>query len=73
AAPGRPGRLYLLDAQGQPTAQAVRLGVSDGVTTELLVSEQSPHAGALAEGSKVVTGVSVNAGPARTNGPRMSF
>ena len=73
AAPGRPGRLYVLDANGQPTAQAVRLGVSDGATTELLVSEQSPQAGALAEGAMVVTGVSVNTGPARTNGPRMSF
>ena len=73
AAPGRPGRLYVLDANGQPTAQAVRLGVSDGATTELLVSEQSPQAGTLAEGAMVVTGVSVNTGPARTNGPRMSF
>lgn len=70
---GRTGRIHLLDASGQPAAYNVRLGVSDGVATELLVPPDSPDAAVLVAGAAVVIGVSANAGPARTSGPRMSF
>jgi HlyD family secretion protein len=69
----RMGRLHLLDAAGQPVAYSVRLGVSDGVTTELIVPPDTPEAGVLVEGAAVVTGVSVRGGSTRTSGPRMSF
>lgn len=45
-----PGRVYVLDGEGQPKAVAVRLGPSDGAFTQIL-----PAAG-IAEGTEVVTG-----------------
>jgi HlyD family secretion protein len=54
---GRPngrGRLYVLGADGKPQAHAVRLGISDGVATELLVR---PGDDTLQAGATVVTGV----------------
>ena len=62
-----------LDAKGQPVAYPVRLGVSDGTATELLVPPGSPEAGVLVEGAPVVTGVTARASGPRTSGPRMSF
>jgi HlyD family secretion protein len=44
-----PGRVYVLDANGRPQAVAVRLGITDGSTTELV-------AGDLAEGAALVVG-----------------
>ena len=73
AAPGRAGRIHLLDEQGQPVAYPVRLGVSDGTATELLVSPEAPEAVVLVEGAQVVTGVTVKASGPRNSGPRMSF
>lgn len=73
AAAGRAGRLFLLGADGKPVAHAVRLGVSDGSATELLVSPESAEAQVLVEGVSVVTGVSTQAASARSGGPRMSF
>lgn len=73
AAPGRPGRIHLLNDQGQPVAYAVRVGVSDGTATELLVPPDAPEAGVLVEGAPVVTGVTAKASGPRTSGPRMSF
>ncbi|RJP70916.1 MAG: hypothetical protein C4535_03740, partial [Comamonadaceae bacterium] len=72
------GRLYLLDADGKPAAYNVRLGVSDGSVTELLVRPDGPNAAVLVEGATVVTGVSGGAAasaatPARAAGPRMPF
>jgi HlyD family secretion protein len=73
AAAGRAGRLFLLGADGKPVAHAVRLGVSDGSATELLVSPESAEVQVLVEGASVVTGVSTQAASARSGGPRMSF
>lgn len=73
ASPGRPGRIHLLDAKGQPVAYAVRVGVSDGTATELLVPPDAPEAGVLVEGAQVITGVIAKASGPRTSGPRMSF
>lgn len=51
------GRLYLLAADGKPRAYAVRLGISDGVMTELIVPPNSPDAAVLVEGATVITAV----------------
>ncbi|PZO11516.1 MAG: efflux RND transporter periplasmic adaptor subunit [Burkholderiales bacterium] len=71
------GRIFLLDAKGQPEAFDVRLGVSDGTSTELLVRPDSPNAAALVEGATVVTGVTGGpaavAGAPRSGGPRLGF
>jgi HlyD family secretion protein len=59
-------------------AYAVRLGISDGVATELIVSPGSPDAAVLKEGADVIVAV-LNAGapstPARAGGmaPRPPF
>jgi HlyD family secretion protein len=48
------GRIYVMDADGKPKALNVRLGVSDGSMTELLLG---PHAPAeLKEGVEVIAG-----------------
>ncbi len=80
------GRIYLLGADGKPVAYNVRLGVTDGTNTELLVPPNSPNADALKEGAVVIVGTSssaANAGSAgsagnagsgqRPSGPRMPF
>ena len=53
----RRGRLYLLSDAGPPRAYGVRLGISDGVMTELLVAPDGPEAGVLVEGAMVITAV----------------
>ena len=75
------GRLYLLDAKGKPVAYNVRLGITDGTSTELLVAPGSPDAAALKEGAAVITGTlsagAAGAGGAAprpgSTGPRMPF
>jgi HlyD family secretion protein len=66
------GRIYLLATDGKPRAYNVRLGISDGVMTELVVPAGSPEADVLVEGATVITAV-VNAssggGAPRTGGP----
>jgi len=57
------GRVYVLHA-GKPRAYGVRLGISDGVMTELIVAPHSPEAAVLVEGASVVTAVSTAAGAA---------
>jgi HlyD family secretion protein len=71
------GRLYLLDAKGKPVAYNVRLGITDGVATELVVPPGAANADVLREGATVITGVNApgtNAAP-RTGaaGPRPMF
>lgn len=72
------GRIYLMGEDGKPVAYNVRLGMTDGTSTELLVAPGSPDAAALKEGAAVITGtLSAGAGgaaprPAST-GPRMPF
>jgi HlyD family secretion protein len=70
------GRIYLLGEDGKPKAFNVRLGITDGTSTELIVAPNSPDAAELKEGAIVVTGVNTpgtGATPARPTGPRMAF
>ena len=71
------GRIYLLDEGGQPQAYNVRLGVTDGSSTELLVDANAPEAKLLKEGALVIVGtVTAGSGPAQARpatGPRMPF
>jgi HlyD family secretion protein len=57
--PGMPGRVFVLGSDAQLTLVPLRLGASDGRTTEVL-------AGALAEGHAVVIG----AAPSGSTAPR---
>jgi HlyD family secretion protein len=73
------GRIYLQGADGKPVAYNVRLGVSDGTSTELLVGANLPNADVLKEGATVIIGTSSasssgngSAGQ-RPSGPRMPF
>jgi HlyD family secretion protein len=70
------GRVYVMDAQGNVKAVAVRLGISDGSTTELLASPGADGAG-LKEGDEVIVGAKqsgTDAGGKRTGGaPRPPF
>jgi HlyD family secretion protein len=70
------GRIYLQGADGKPVAYNVRLGVTDGTSTELMVSPNSPNADKLIEGATVITGVSAAAtgsAPKAPSGPRLPF
>ncbi len=71
------GRIYLLNQEGKPVAYNVRLGITDGTSTELMIAPNSPHADIFKEGATVITGVSSGAAPAGGNrppsGPRMPF
>jgi HlyD family secretion protein len=68
------GRIFVLAPDGKPRAHDVRLGISDGVMTELVVLPTAPDAAVLVEGAKVVTAVlgagSDAAARARAAGPR---
>ena len=63
------GRIYLLDEQGKPKAFNVRLGITDGTSTELIVNASSADAKALTEGASVVIGVQ-SQGAAKTGAPK---
>ena len=80
------GRIYLMGADGKPKAYNVRLGISDGSSTELIVTPNSPDAAELIEGAAVIVGTitpgsaasSGAAGsgaqrPPAAAGPRMAF
>jgi HlyD family secretion protein len=73
------GRIHLLGSDGKPRAFDVRLGITDGSMTELLVPRGTPGAGELQAGATVVTGVMGAQQPAagqggnRPAGPRMMF
>lgn len=75
------GRIYLLEAGDTPRAYAVRLGISDGSSTEVVIDPNDPQAAALKEGARVVTGViSPNAAgpagaakPGAPAAPRLAF
>jgi HlyD family secretion protein len=69
------GRIYLMGADGKPVAYAVRLGISDGSSTELLLGPNAPEAAVLKEGALVIvgtlaTGAAPGGAPA---GPRLPF
>ncbi len=75
------GRLYLLGEDGKPRAYNVRLGITDGTMTELLVAPAGPDAEVLREGATVITGVAGpqaagaggGSGEPRRGGPRLAF
>jgi HlyD family secretion protein len=69
------GRIYLLGADNRPIAYSVRLGISDGVATELIVAPGSREAEFVKEGATVITGaVAAGAGgPSTRSGPRLMF
>ncbi|MDZ7862231.1 efflux RND transporter periplasmic adaptor subunit [Acidovorax sp.] len=69
--PGK-GRVYTVGADGKPQAWAVRIGVSDGSTTEIVDGGDSQAA--LVEGSEVIVGTASTGStkPARS-GPRSLF
>ena len=70
------GRIYLLADDGKPRAFNVRLGITDGTSTELIVPPGSPDAADLKEGAD---GDHRRQHPrrarhgARPSGPRMPF
>lgn len=76
------GRIYLQGADGKPVAYNVRLGITDGTSTELLVTPNSPNAELFKEGTLVIIGTLTGAGGSgsgggasaqRPTGPRMPF
>ena len=70
------GRLHLLGSDGRPLAYEVRLGITDGAMTELLVPADGPLAEILGEGVTVIAGVGGAAGGSTSrgaNGPRLPF
>jgi HlyD family secretion protein len=69
------GRIHLLGVDNKPKAYDVRLGISDGSATELLVRPGSPEAAALTEGATVITGLPTTAAAPKpaTGGPRPPF
>ncbi|MCZ8252170.1 MAG: efflux RND transporter periplasmic adaptor subunit [Hylemonella sp.] len=70
------GRIYVPDALGRPKALNVRLGITDGTQTELIVAPGSPEAADLQEGASVITGVlggNAASAPRPGGAPRMMF
>jgi HlyD family secretion protein len=73
------GRIHLLGEGGKPVAVNVRLGITDGVATELIVTAGAPGAELLKEGATVITAVtnpnapSATPRPAGSTGPRPPF
>jgi HlyD family secretion protein len=63
---GVPGRVFVLGHDGQPSLIPLRLGITDGRTTEVL-------AGDLEEGQAVITGPAVAAGSAPDQPSLLSF
>lgn len=59
------GRVWIAGRDGKPQAVSLKLGLTDGTTTEIVEGE-------LAEGAKVITGTATQTGkPAASGGPRM--
>ena len=69
------GRVYVMDDDGRPRAFNVRLGVTDGTSTELFISPNAPEAADLKEGTNVIIGTQAAGaqGSSRPAGPRMPF
>ncbi len=68
-------RVYVMGADGKPQAVAVRVGISDGSSSELILSPNSPAADVLREGTEVLVGIKQPGSTAtpRTTGPRPLF
>ena len=73
APPTTRGRVYVRSDDGPVRAVNVRLGLTDGSHTELVLPADG--AAPLAEGQQVITGVTTPAAaaPARANAPRLAF
>ena len=71
---GRRNQLFVaaLGADGKPQAFDVRLGISDGSMTELMMAPDSSAAAALKAGAEVIVGTQ-SAAPRTASGPRFSF
>ena len=71
------GKVYMMGADGQPVAYNVRLGITDGTSTELIVPPTSPDEAVFKEGALVIIGTVLpgSAGASRQpgSGPRMPF
>lgn len=70
------GRLHLLGDDGKPRAYNVRLGITDGSMTEVIVPPSSPLADVIKEGATVITavvGASAPGAPRAPSGPRLPF
>lgn len=71
------GRIYLLGEDGKPQAFNVRLGITDGTSTELLAGPGGQLPAELREGATVIVGVQPGAAgaaaPGRVAGPRLPF
>ena len=73
------GRIYLMGEDGKPKAFNVRLGITDGSSTELLVAAGGPNAAELREGALVITGIQgggaggSGGAPRPPTGPRLPF
>ena len=68
-------RVYVMGSDDKPQAYAVRVGVSDGSSTELILPPESAAAAALREGVAVLVGLQPHgsaAGP-RSGSPRPPF
>jgi len=63
------GRIYLMMGDGKPKAFNVRLGITDGTNTELIVGPASADAAELKEGATVIVGVQSQAA-AKTGAPK---
>ena len=63
------GRIYLLGEDGKPVAYNVRLGITDGTSTELVVGPNTPEAAVLKEGAVVIIGT-ITPGSGGSSAPR---
>jgi HlyD family secretion protein len=66
------GRVFVLGVDGKPQAFDVRLGISDGSMTELMMAPDSTAAATLKAGAEVIVGTQSTA-PKAASGPRFSF
>ena len=64
-----------MGADGQPVALNVRLGISDGSSTELLLAPGSPVQAQMREGAQVIVGIksATATGTRPGSGPRLPF
>ena len=71
------GKIYLMGSDGRPVAYNVRLGITDGTSTELIVAANSPDEAVFKEGSLVIIGTvlpgSGGSSKPSGSGPRMPF
>ena len=63
------GRIFLLGEDGKPVAWNVRLGITDGTSTELVVGPNTPEAAVLKEGAVVIIGT-ITPGSGGSSAPR---